>query len=85
MLSQFQAIITTISLLDVLDILLVAAVLYRLYVMIKDTRALALLKGLIMLLIATLVSKWLGLNVIFWILQKNAYRRDGRIAGCFSA
>ena len=70
MLSQFQAIITTISLLDVLDILLVAAVLYRLYVMIKDTRALALLKGLIMLLIATLVSKWLGLNVIFWILQK---------------
>ncbi|WP_346354714.1 diadenylate cyclase CdaA [Azotosporobacter soli] len=70
MLSQIQAIITTISLLDVLDILLVAAVLYRLYVMIKDTRALALLKGLIMLLIATLVSKWLGLNVIFWILQK---------------
>lgn len=70
MLSQIQAIITTISLLDILDILLVAAVLYRLYVMIKDTRALALLKGLIMLLIATLVSKWLGLNVIFWILQK---------------
>ena len=70
MLSQIQAIITTISLLDILDILLVAAVLYRLYVMIKDTKALTLLKGLIMLLIATLVSKWLGLNVIFWILQK---------------
>lgn len=38
--------------------------------MIKDTRATALLKGLIVLLVADLISKWLGLNVINWLLQK---------------
>ncbi|MEG6586936.1 diadenylate cyclase CdaA [Dendrosporobacter sp. 1207_IL3150] len=70
MLAQIQGLISTISLLDILDILIVAVVLYKLYVMIKDTRALALLKGLIVLLIITLVSRWLGLNVIYWLMQK---------------
>lgn len=68
--AQIQGIISTISLLDFADIIIVAMVLYKLYVMIKDTRALALLKGLIVLLIITLVSKWLGLNVINWLMQK---------------
>lgn len=67
---QFQAIISTISLLDLFDMVIVAFVLYKLYVMIKDTRALALLKGLVVMLIATLISKWLGLNVVYWLLQK---------------
>ncbi len=68
--AQIQGIISTISLLDLADILIVAMVLYKLYVMIKDTRALALLKGLVVLVIITLVSKWLGLNVIYWLMQK---------------
>ncbi|SFL94540.1 diadenylate cyclase CdaA [Pelosinus propionicus] len=70
MLLQIQGIISTISLLDLLDMIIVAFVLYKLYVMIRDTRALALLKGLIVLLIATVISKWLGLNVINWLLNK---------------
>ncbi|HWR40810.1 MAG TPA: diadenylate cyclase CdaA [Patescibacteria group bacterium] len=67
---QLQGVIATISLLDILDIVIVAFVLYKMYYMIKDTRAVALLKGLIVLLLATLISKWLGLNVINWLLQK---------------
>lgn len=70
MLLQIRGIMSTISLLDVLDMVLVAIVLYKLYVLIRDTRAVALLKGLIVLLVATLVSKWLSLNVINWLLQK---------------
>jgi len=70
MMPQINGIISTISLLDVLDMVIVAFVLYKLYVMIKDTRALALLKGLVVMLIATVISKWLGLNVIYWLLQK---------------
>ena len=70
MLLQVRGILTTIGWRDIIDILLVAVVLYKLYMMIKDTRALTLLKGLIVLLVATLVSKWLGLNVINWLLQK---------------
>ena len=67
---QLQGILTTIGLLDILDVAIVAYVLYRMYYMIKDTRAVALLKGLFVLLIATALSKWLELNVINWLLQK---------------
>jgi len=70
MLAQIQGIIATINLLDLVDIVIVAIALYKLYFMIKDTRALTLLKGLIVLLIITLVSKWLSLNVIYWLMQK---------------
>lgn len=70
MLLQIKGIISTISLLDLADIAIVAFVLYKLYFMIKDTRAVALLKGLVVLLLANLASKWLGLNVIYWLLQK---------------
>lgn len=71
MLLQVRGILSTIGWRDVIDILLVALLLYKLYMMLKDTRALTLLKGLIVLLVATLVSKWLGLNVINWLLQKS--------------
>ena len=71
MLLQIHGILSTITLLDIVDIMIVAFFLYKSYSMMKDTRAVALLKGLIVLLIATLVSKWLGLNVINWILQKS--------------
>lgn len=70
MLLQIRGIMSTINLLDILDIVIVAFVLYKLYFLIKDTRAVALLKGLIVLLIATLVSRWLGLQVVNWLLQK---------------
>lgn len=67
---QLQGVLSTIGLLDLIDVAIVAYVLYRMYYMIKDTRAVALLKGLFVLLAATALSKWLGLNVINWVLQK---------------
>jgi diadenylate cyclase len=67
---QLRGILSTITFLDVIDILLVAFVLYKLYYLIKDTRAVALLKGLVVLLMATLISRWFGFNVINWLLQK---------------
>ncbi|MEN6411294.1 MAG: diadenylate cyclase CdaA [Veillonellales bacterium] len=70
MLLQIQGILSTVGMLDVVDILIVAFVVYKTYFMIRDTRALALVKGLIILLVFTLASKWLGLNVINWLLQK---------------
>lgn len=71
MLLQIRGIISTIGWRDVIDILLVAVLLYKLYMILKDTRALTLLKGLVVLLVATIVSKWVGLNVINWLLQKS--------------
>ena len=60
----------TITMLDVIDILVVAFFLNNLYQMLKNTRAASLVKGLLMLLVIMLISKWLNLYVINWILEK---------------
>lgn len=62
--------IHTITFLDVIDILVVAFFLNKLYQMLKNTRAASLVKGLLMLLVVMLVSKWLNLYVINWLLEK---------------
>lgn len=53
---------------DIVDILIVAVVLYKLYALIKETRAEQLLKGIGVLLVLTEVSEWLELYTINWIL-----------------
>lgn len=70
MLSQIQGLFMTMRLWDVLDILVVAFFLYRIYILIRDTRATALLKGLISLGIFTVLAGWLQLHVVSWILDK---------------
>ncbi len=67
---QLKGLLSTISLLDLVDILIVAFILYKLYVMLQDTRAITLVKGLLVILGLTMVSNWLGLHVIYWLLQK---------------
>ena len=67
---HFQGILSTISLLDVLDILIVALILYKLYVMLQDTRAITLVKGLLVILGLKIVCNWLSLHVIYWLLQQ---------------
>ncbi|MEG0831753.1 MAG: TIGR00159 family protein, partial [Acidaminococcaceae bacterium] len=71
MLTQFEGIIKTITILDLMDIIVVTYFLYRLYQMLKNTRAASLVKGLLVLLLATLASKWLNLHVINWLLEKS--------------
>jgi diadenylate cyclase len=67
---QFRNIIPPFGLIDLLDVLIVAVVLYKLYGMIKDTRAVTLLKGLLVILVAALFSNWLHLNALYWLLGK---------------
>ena len=70
MLLQIQGIVKTIGILDVIDTALVAYFLYRIYLMLKHTRAAALIKGLIVLVFLMVLSRWLNLHVINWILEK---------------
>ena len=67
---HLQGLFSTIGLRDALDILLVAIILYKTYEMLEDTRAITLVKGLIILMGLTLVSNWMELHAIFWLLQK---------------
>lgn len=59
-----------INFINVLDILVVALLIYRLILQIRGTRAVQLIKGLVVLLIAGTISRWLGLYTINWILDK---------------
>lgn len=54
---------------DIVDILIVAVVIYKLFTLIKETRAEQLIKGIGVLLVLTKVSEWLQLYTINWILK----------------
>ena len=53
-----------------LDILIVAYVIYKLIMLIKGTRAVQLIKGIVVLLIASNISDYMKLTTIQWILDK---------------
>ena len=53
---------------DILDILLVAFVFYRLLIIVRGTRAFQMLVGLAVLLSALVVSKWLHLTTVEWLV-----------------
>ncbi|NTW05606.1 MAG: TIGR00159 family protein [Peptococcaceae bacterium] len=58
------------NLTSVIDILIVAFVMYRLMLLIKGTRAVQLLKGLAVLVIAYAVSSLLNLYTLKWLLKQ---------------
>ena len=62
---------STIGILDIIDIVVVAYFLYRLYLMLKNTRAATLVKGLLVLVAFMIVCRTLNLHVISWLLEKS--------------
>lgn len=58
-----------LSVADVVDILIVAVILYEVIMLTRQTRGSAVLKGLVLLLAATLVSTLLGLTALNWLLM----------------
>ncbi|MCI8349510.1 MAG: TIGR00159 family protein [Firmicutes bacterium] len=65
----FNNIISSIGITDVLDILIVAFIVYKVLGFIRETRAEQLAKGLLILVIITLASKVLHLYTLNWILS----------------
>lgn len=67
---QFSSLIETFRFLDFIDIMTVDVAIYFVYKQLKDTRAVSLLKGLLVLAFINVVSHTLNLYVINWILQQ---------------
>ncbi|MDO4546143.1 MAG: diadenylate cyclase CdaA [Bacillota bacterium] len=65
----FENVFSGISITDIIDILIVAFVVYKLLGLIKQTRAEQLLKGVLLLIVATFVSDFLNLHTISWLLK----------------
>ncbi|MCY0880715.1 MAG: diadenylate cyclase CdaA [Firmicutes bacterium] len=57
-------------LLSVIDISIVAYGLYRFFLLIRGTRAVQLIKGIVLLLVAVPVSNWLHLYTTHYVLQQ---------------
>lgn len=70
--AKVRDLVSTITPLDIFDIMVVAAILYKFYQMIQDTRAITLVKGLMVIISLTIICGWLDLHVITWILQKSS-------------
>ena len=62
-------ILLNIRIRDIVDILIVAIVLYKVFTLIKETRAEQLIKGIGILLVLTKLSEWSKLYTINWILS----------------
>ena len=79
-LNGFIDIILRMSIYDLVDILIVAYIFYKIFMFIKDTRAEQVFKGIVVLLLATELSSVFKLHTLYWIL-KNALSL-GVIAVC---
>lgn len=66
---QLYNLFSNVRIRDVIDVLIVAFVLYKLLNLIKETRAEQLTKGIVVLLILTELSEWVEFYTINWILK----------------
>ena len=66
---ELKDIVFNIGIFDVIDIAIVAYVFYKLYQLIKETRAEQLVRGIVILLLATKASEIMQLHVVNWILK----------------
>ncbi|MHB8945806.1 MAG: diadenylate cyclase CdaA [Bacillota bacterium] len=70
LLPQLKALTPLDLVTSIIDIALVAYVLYRLFMIIRGTRAVQLIKGVVALVIATTVSGWLHLYTVNWLMRQ---------------
>ncbi|WP_078682351.1 MULTISPECIES: diadenylate cyclase CdaA [Clostridium] len=62
--------IKTISVFSILDIIVVSYIFYKAYMLIRETRAEQLLKGILLILLLIPISSILKLTMLGWILNK---------------
>ena len=55
--------------LDLIDIAIVAFLFYKLFMLVKGTRASQMFAGLVVLVVASLVAQWVQLNALNWIIS----------------
>ncbi len=54
---------------DILDIIIVSFLFYRLFLLIRGTRAAQMFIGLFILIVISFVARWLNLNALNWLLS----------------
>ena len=65
----FKNIVSSVGITDVLDIAIITFLVYKLLGFLRETRAEQLAKGLLLLVVATVLSKWMHLYTLHWLLS----------------
>ena len=68
---RLRGLVSTIGLLDYLDILIVTILFYQVYQQIHDTRAVTLVKGLIVIVLIKMVCDGINLHAMSWLLERS--------------
>jgi diadenylate cyclase len=58
------------SIKDIVDVLIVSYIIYRLIIMVRGTRAVQLLRGIVLLVITWALSTWLNLYTLKWLMNQ---------------
>jgi diadenylate cyclase len=66
---EFLALLWRRYLVNILDILIVAYITYKLFMLLKGTRAIQVLRGIFILILATFVARALQFQTVSWILK----------------
>ena len=67
--NQITYAVSNIRFFDIIDILVVAYLLYKAFVFLRETRSGQLVKGLVVLIVVYALAKWWQLAVLEWILS----------------
>jgi diadenylate cyclase len=65
-----MGIFSDITITDIIDILIVSYVIYKLIMLVRGTRAAQLLKGIVVVIVAWVISIWFNLNTLQWMMNQ---------------
>jgi diadenylate cyclase len=69
MIELFKIGFLSFTLIDLIDIVVVGFVLYRVFLLVKGTRAVQMLFGLLVIVIVTIISQWLNMKGLSWLVS----------------
>ena len=67
---KLKGLISTVNFLDVLEVILFAIIIYKLYRILEGTRAVTLVKGILVLFTVNFLCNMLHLHLFSWIFDK---------------
>ncbi|MFD2673401.1 diadenylate cyclase CdaA [Marinicrinis sediminis] len=62
--------LSKINITDIIDILIVSYIIYKLIMLVQGTRAVQLLKGIVVIVLVWILSEWFNLNTLKWLLNQ---------------
>lgn len=68
--NTIKSVVSSIGFFDIVDIIILALVIFKIFEFYRDSRAKTLMKGIVLIIAMYILSIWLGMVGIHWILEK---------------